>query len=124
MDIASVPNFCAHEDWWERTQDWLAGLNLFFCEIESGENGLPPLPPLADGSLCIAAGMSPRGVRHAVVCKYKRDKTKNEHWLTLEHDPHPSSDGVKKIDLVGWLMVIDPSKSIGITKAAIEKGGG
>ena len=114
LDLDVVPNFCAHEDWWERTQQWLRGLNLFFCEIESKDGKLPPVPPLANRSICFAAGVGPRGIRHAVLCRYRRNRKKKEHWLELEHDPHPSGAGIDKIDIVGWLMVIDPSRPIGM----------
>ena len=114
LPLEDVPNFCDSEDWWDRTQAFLRGLNLFFCEIECEEGQtMPKVPPLADKSLCFGAGIGPRGVRHAVLCRYRHDKEKRKHWLELKHDPHPSDCGVEKVDTVGWLMVIDPSKPTG-----------
>lgn len=74
---------------------------------------MPKVPPLADGSLCLGAGVGPRGTRHAVLCRYHCDSESRQHWLELEHDPHPSDLGVEKVDIVGWFMVVDPSKSAG-----------
>jgi len=114
LPLDDVPNFCAHEDWWIRLQAWLKPLNLFFCEImnEGGKSPMPTLPPLSNGAMCIAAGIGPRGVRHAIVCRYRHSSENNKHWLELAHDPHPDSDGVEKVDTVGWFMVIDPAKPI------------
>ena len=114
LPLEDVPNVCDSEDWWPRTQEFLKGLNLFFCEIECEQGQtMPKVPPLADNSICFGAGIGPRGLRHAVLCRYRHDEKKREHWLELQHDPHPADLGIEKVDIVGWLMVIDPSKPTG-----------
>lgn len=50
--------------------------------------------------LYLAAGPSPRGVRHMVV--YQDDK--------LFWDPHPSRDGITYVDAVWRITPLDPSK--------------
>jgi len=112
LPLDAVPNFCAHEDWWERLQAWLAPQNLAFIELPTKDGGMPDMPTLPDGVLCLAAGMGDRGVQHAVVVKYRVDEGGKTHRLELAHDPHPSGVGLVKTEYLGWFMVIDPSKPI------------
>jgi len=110
LKIEDVPNFCAHDDWWKKLQDWLRPQNLAFIELPTNKGVMPPLPILQDGMLCLAVGTGPRGCLHAVIIKYKTDGVK--HWFDLEHDPHPSDAGIFTTDFIGWFIVVDPSKPI------------
>ena len=110
LELSQVPNFCAHDDWWDRLQQWLAPMNLAFIELKTEDGCIPPIPVLPKGVLCLAAGEGARGVQHAVVVKYDTDG--KSHWLELVHDPHPDRTGLVKTQYLGWFMVIDPSKPI------------
>jgi hypothetical protein len=72
-----------------RVDDLLADHNLYRFGLP--EQGLP--------GLHLASGVSPRGVGHVVV---------RDGWETV-HDPHPSREGLARIDRVIVLIHRDPA---------------
>jgi len=97
LDIEEVPNFCEgnKNDWWEKTNKWLAKYNLWFCDVKilEYEDGNPlPWP-----GYYIVSGKGPRGLQHSVI--YKDGN--------LLHDPYPDGGGVKP-EWVGVLVPLIP----------------
>ena len=58
---------------------------------------------VADVPFCLGRGVSPRGLKHAVVCDYRGD---------VVHDPHPSRAGVEKILQYGYFVTLAPERAI------------
>ena len=83
---------------------FLSKYELSYIDIEFNENN-DPIDFLKDCWI-LATGPSPRGSkkwhRHGVV------------WRNGEivHDPHPSGDGLEKIELYGMFIEMNPSKHI------------
>lgn len=87
LDLAEVPNFCAYEDWWQRTIQWLnsRGLHISWVAYEPGL--LTAIHPV---DYFIMTGKSPRGdFNHSVV-----GGSRNGTPPTMIHDPHPSLAGI------------------------------
>lgn len=86
LPLEEVPNFCADytdETWWNAFRSWLhkRKLEAFFFEFGDSFDEAP----MHGDFLWIASGKSPRGdFLHSTVYKGKK----------LEHDPHPSRDGL------------------------------
>lgn len=81
LNLNEVPHFVSdpRDDWRENMIEWLKtkGYGFFGTYSLFYESGY-----------CIACGMSPRGVVHAVI--YLNGE--------LAHDPHPSRSGIEKAD--------------------------
>ena len=92
VSLASVPNFCASEDWWQRFVHWLDQRELTAIRVDGEPTWLP------DGALAIVSGPSDRGLMHATVWRGQ----------TMVHDPHPSRAGlVVAVDAV-LIFRMDP----------------
>ena len=84
--IEEMPNFWEQtqdtSEFWKLNNDWISkktGYRSISLEFRKEDRHL------ADGILCIACAMSPRGVDHAVV------------WQDgIIHDPHPSNAGLSE----------------------------
>lgn len=98
VDIAEVPNFFEVSDddegWWAVVRDWLRprGFGVMFLQLNDPEH----LKGFT--GYFIVAGLSTRGIYHAVV--YKDG--------VLVHDPHPESTGVVP-DGVDMLYPLNPA---------------
>lgn len=114
VGIGDVPNFCADvprgQDWqavqneWLRTRFGCCALTL----LMDGDGHIPYVNALADGTLCILSGKSPRGdFNHAVVGKYRLQNAR--HWIDMLHDPHPSRDGVTVARSFDLFVLVDPA---------------
>jgi hypothetical protein len=80
IDLKGLWNYDFFEEIEQKT-----GKELIYCR--SDEN--------ISVSLAILSGMSPRGIRHAVVWNREDD--------SMLHDPHPSRDGLMTFD--GWYVL-------------------
>jgi len=82
VPLDDVPNFAAKgARYWDEMQRWLHARGLFLFELKVPPDQTPGTP---DDLHYIASGVSPRGIRHAVIMREGR----------LVHDPHPSGTGL------------------------------
>lgn len=105
-----VPNFCEDaENWCQRLQAYLLPFGLDYVEFEINESGKVVVQ---DGHHCILVGKSPRGdFDHAVVGIVEGTKAK------IVHDPHPSKDGLKTTESIGFFISTDPAAQVRNMKA-------
>lgn len=85
LPIEAVPHFLLWEQWNYVRASWLEERGYALTCTQTQE-----LPPLGR---CIAAGMSPRGIRHVCVAEDGR----------IAWDPHPSGDGLVSVDEI-WFI--------------------
>jgi len=77
----------------KETNRWLAHRDLQLVTLRSAEHLLPK-------AYMIAEGLGPRGRRHAVV-----------HFGDVAvHDPHPSGEGLKAVDVYRLFVAVHPHK--------------
>jgi len=106
IPLESIPNFHGEDPsdpklYWKNVRKWCADKPFILISISISE-GYDPKEFLKD-CWVIASGPSPRGTkewhRHAVV------------WRNGEivHDPHPSREGLKEIDMYDLFIIKDPS---------------
>jgi hypothetical protein len=95
VGLGEVPSFNEPiEDlWWQKFQAWLTARGWAAVMYDR---------PISDLRLCwgIAGGDTSRGIKHAVIF---RDGV-------VEHDPHPSREGLTKFDDYTYLVAIDPAR--------------
>ena len=92
------------DDWgsyWRRIAVWLAERGLFMIEWDVDVKG--PKPWVSDAAAdaeayWLAAGPSPRGVRHSVVMK----------GAEIVHDPHPEGGGISAVEIATVIAALDP----------------
>lgn len=99
LPVEEVPNFCALENWVERTNDWLAPRGFFFLSVSIPEEEAVLLH-LKRAGYHLIMGEAARGCLHSVVGFAGR---------TI-HDPHPSGGGLQRAIEYGFLIPLDPSK--------------
>ena len=110
LPLSEVPYFMGDApieepyDWFQGFLEWLRPLGWWAMCLNLDNEWRP------DG-LCILSGKSPRGdFSHSVVAR-GRGGTHFEikgHPLVVEHDPHPSREGIETQDDVVVLVPIDP----------------
>src|SRR4051812_28515116 len=83
LPVEEVPNFCAHEDFIQRLNSWLAPRGFFYLEVQVAA-GLKPEEIFMWAGSHIISGDGPRGLRHSVV----------GFAGVIAHDPHPSGAGL------------------------------
>lgn len=96
VDLETVPNFCEHEDWRERTNKYLADFGLFYIDLQIGEQD--PSEIFHYAGYHVISGVGPRGCRHSVV---------GFKGITI-FDPHPSLEGLITHEEYGFLIPVDP----------------
>ena len=81
LRIEHVPAFeeMPKQDWRNSLKEWLYGMGVGLLESQE---------PVEIEDYYIAVGISPRNIRHCVVCKAGE----------IVHDPHPSREGILGID--------------------------
>lgn len=97
-DLANVPNFALLEGGCGNRMHaaesaWLRDHGVWLLTIVAFQ-GLPWPPKLG---FYIAGGVSPRGMRHAVIYR------SGELW----HDPHPAGGGIESVDDIDLILPID-----------------
>ena len=107
LPIEIVPHWKTPEHWYEELNKGLHKFGYFLLSFPVRKrDGVWWSPP--NDVVCIAGGMSSRGLGHAVVwC--------NGHII---HDPHPSHEGIKKIEDFTFICQLDP----GNRKFSIGRG--
>lgn len=98
LSLGSIDYFRGEDTWYADLQHWLAPQGLAYVEIELRDPS--PLYRFPAPVMAIAGGPSPRGVEggHAVIVELKGWEKR------VIHDPHPSNDGLLKINSVGFLV--------------------
>ncbi len=94
LPLEEVPHFAEGGDamtCWSKFEDFLEARGFYSMRLLG--NHVPEV-------YYLASGRSSRGVNHMVVMKEGR----------LIHDPHPSREGVEKVDFIYVLIPIDASK--------------
>ena len=91
LALEEVPNFAGARPgmFWIQVNHWLQKRGLRALIV------LPKHVVMDAGALYIANGVSPRGVRHSVVCEDGR----------MIHDPHPEGGGVVDVTEFVYLVV-------------------
>lgn len=99
LELAAVPFFTLDDDWWSATNRWLGerhGFELVSFVWGTGDAAWTP------SGYHLMSGKSPRGdFSHVVV----------GHAGEMVHDPHPSGDGLEKLETVELFVAIDPARS-------------
>ena len=101
--------------WWISLQKFLKQLNLFYLEIELGENrGWNSLP---FNAFCILLGTTDKGVKHSIIGQVVDDK-----FLPV-FNPHPTLGRLTAVEGVAFLVPLDPVLNIrlGLALEKIEK---
>lgn len=93
LGIDDVPQFSEMNEsgrWYIEFVNWCArrGIELYRFDEE-----------MCFAGYYLASGPSPRGVNHMVVMKDG----------ALAHDPHPSRDGIERVDCVYVFLPLDPA---------------
>ena len=76
---------------------WLKQRQLGFFWLDAEADFVPDVP------FCLARGVSPRGLKHAIVCNFRGE---------MVHDPHPSRAGVEKILQYGYFVSLAPERVV------------
>jgi hypothetical protein len=98
LPLESVPNFCSKPStWWDDTNKWLAkdGLRLLSMQAEGDWQAA-----VLEGLYVIYSGKGPRGFNHCCVGLNG----------IIVWDPHPSRDGLEKIELVDLFIATAPEQ--------------
>jgi len=108
IELSDIPPFHNPDDpsdghyYCRKLRNFLNQFGLSYIDVEM-QDGHDPTDFFKDCWI-IAGGPSPRGTeewhRHAVVWRNGK----------IVHDPHPSNNGLEKIDLYGIFIIKDPSK--------------
>lgn len=111
IDISEVPNFFdaggADADWWEAARVWLAGYNLGCITMSSWDHHVHKTR-----GFLLVGGDTSRGLPHSVIFKDGK----------LWHDPHPSHEGLSKIDSIDILYPLNPLLPIGKSALSAQTG--
>lgn len=92
-------------NWVDVVTSWAKAMGLMWYETDAKESGACYLLGCTPGFRFILSGVSPRGLRHAVVAEMGRD------WQPIViHDPHPEGGGVKEPYRYGFLVPLDVAK--------------
>lgn len=107
VDVALVPNFCATwRDWQEVMNEWLSehfGLSILTVTWPPGDR----LLAFPRGGDVILSGPSPRfQCMHSVVGTVCRESGEPQ----MQHDPHPSREGLKRIKELDYFVVVDAER--------------
>lgn len=103
LHVDDIPNFCTGDEntWFRRFQGWLNDRGMAAITWNTVGAPVPKDVPF------IASGPGPRGVQHSIVMFEGSD------GVTVTFDPHPSGDGLLKIEereylvrFPGWRSVI------------------
>lgn len=88
-------DFDGSADWWNRADAALRKIGWAYFEAKVAEGWEAIVPR---GAYYIASGMSPRGIKHAVV---HRDGQ-------MVHDPNPARAGILSVEEIGFLVPMEP----------------
>ncbi|MFA5525799.1 MAG: hypothetical protein WC992_03145 [Acholeplasmataceae bacterium] len=113
LSLSEVPHFVAHDgdDWWDRLQMWLRPRGLCLLQFDVSE-AWPDMASLGDDIPCLVGGISPRGLSHCVVGRWRQSAEKA--WVEYWHDPHPSGAFLTSVQ--------DVSFFVGVTLASKDGG--
>lgn len=94
INIDDIPDM-NENSWWSTLQNWLRPLGYAAINLEiKEEEKLNSLPNIPRNVFFIAAGISPRGLNHAVVAE----------GGVIIHDPHPDGGGIDHIKEITLIM--------------------
>lgn len=103
LTIGDVPYFMGASDWVEEFANWLSPRWLYPVTIRCQSGDWRPR------GFYILGGESPRG-SHAVVALHGR----------IVHDPHPSRDGLIRIEDATMLVPFEPHHVVGSVGAKVS----
>lgn len=100
-EIAEVPNFCSHRDWYARLIEWLKPKGWAYVEYKLQDTSIDADlsdSPISMLGYCIISGPAARGLNHSVVGYAGKPI----------HDPHPSGAMLLEHHFVGVFVPLNP----------------
>ena len=98
-------------------EEWCLDHGIYQFKMLVNAEGFPR--PQSPWGICVAHGPGPRGLPHGVVWDAKWWKNQNKDYGEMIHDPHPSGDGLLKVEMWTCFVPMTTPKLVEKSKSVI-----